>query len=90
MKKLILVLMFIPLVACADWFGRVDLMHVSNPTITEKGYGLNAIFLDIGYKKNGWYVYGGLGIHDEGTDCPEVCYGGNELGRFGAGYTFDF
>jgi len=90
MKSIIIILMLMPALASAEWFGRVDASHTSNYSVIEKGYGLNALFLDIGYKTKHWYMYGGVGVHNETFDCPEVCFGGSKLARFGAGYTWSF
>jgi len=32
------------------------------------------------------YIEAGLGIHNESTDCPEVCFGDDFLGTFAVGY----
>ena len=60
--------------------------HISNPTINERGYGLNALFIVLEYQDKACSVSGALGLHDETVDCPEVCYGGNMLARFTISY----
>ena len=39
------------------------------------------------HAETGFYVQGGLAVHNLGSDCPEYC-GNNPLGNVGAGYTF--
>lgn len=73
-----------------NWFIRVSAEHTSNYLIKEKGYGLNAAFADLGYRNNGWVIFAGIGAHEESIDCPEVCFGGDELARFGASYEWRF
>jgi len=73
----------------ADWYGNIELSHISSPHIDESGYGLNTLFIDIGYRSRGFYIAGGLGFHHEKYDCPEVCFGDNELARLKVGWEFD-
>ncbi len=72
----------------AEWFIGPEIEHMSGPRITEQGYGLNTLFANITYHDKGFYAVFGVGIHDESTDCPEVCFGDNLLVRFRAGWEF--
>ena len=88
--RYIIVLMLFSGSAMADWSGIIELSHISNPTVTENGYGLNAAFIDLKYTTGNAYIAAGIGIHSESVDCPEVCFSSNELARIRIGYEFDF
>lgn len=70
----------------ADVWVSTEVIHISSPVIKENGYGLNALFVDLTYKHKGFYFSGGLGVHSESSDCPEVCFGDDFLGRIRIGY----
>lgn len=38
----------------------------------------------------GGYVAAGIGLHQEGIDCPEVCYGADTLARIRIGYDWHY
>lgn len=87
MKTLILYLILLsPPAFAGDFWLSAEGSHTSAPTIRENGYGLNAIFADLTYKHKGFYISGGLGVHDESSDCPEVCFGDNFLARIRVGF----
>lgn len=88
MGLLFVTIFIIPEQAKAETLLRLDIVHISAPSITEIGYGLNAAFADLVYRDNGLTVYGGLGYHSESSDCPEVCFNDDLLARFGLSYEF--
>ncbi len=63
--------------------------HTSNPTINESGYGFNAVFTEVEYRNKNMFISVGIGMHSESLDCPEVCFGGRNLFRAKAGWSFD-
>lgn len=38
--------------------------------------------------QEGLFASAGLGLHSESYDCPEVCYGSNEIVQFEFGYSW--
>ena len=88
MFKYILLLAISSPVFAGDWYVGGSIEHTSNPLIKENGYGFNALFVDLTYRHKNYYISGGVGLHDESIDCPEVCYGGNKLARLKFGFEF--
>jgi len=83
-----LLLLVLSFPAYGEWYLDIEYEHISSPMIKESGYGLNSVFVDLVYQSDNFYLFGGLGLHDESSDCPEVCFGDNSLGRFGFGLRF--
>ncbi|VAX04274.1 hypothetical protein MNBD_ALPHA03-1309 [hydrothermal vent metagenome] len=88
MIKYILLILLSSNVCAGEWYVGASLEHTSNFLIKEQGYGMNAVFVDLTYRHKAYYISGGLGAHSESYDCPEVCFGGNELARLKFGFEF--
>ena len=88
MIKYIFLLLLSSNVLAGEWYIGPSIEHTSNYTIKENGYGLNSVFINLKYKHEGMYVAGSIGLHNESRDCPEVCFGNNNLARLIFGYDF--
>ena len=87
---LIMTVMLFPDNVKADGYSvNMYLEHISDPTFTEIGRGLNAFWTTIKYNRDNMFLEAGLGVHANKYDCPEFCVGSGLLAKIRIGVSFD-